>query len=327
MFSNCNSLKELNLSSFDTSNVTNIDSMFYACDSLSELDLSNFNLCNVTSGSLALSGFSMEINKIYTPVNLKISISLPYYLGIYINKWYMPDGTEISELPQNLDYSVEIERKTITSSTSKPTQEVTPSSGSSEGSSSSGNGSSSSDSSSGGGLTLSEAAGKSEPIIGTSKGWNSLSSEIDNAIASATATDTTAIVNINLNGTDTIPATAITAIAGKNVILALVVDANTLVTIDGSQLTTADVSEVKLVSGKTADGNATLNVRADNLDLQKNIVVYSYIGIDKVGSEAILNFVDVDQSLIEFRTSHVADNGFVAFVTHLVNANYEITVK
>ena len=48
MFSGCSSLKELNLSNFNTNKVTNMDSMFYKCSSLKEINLSNFNTHNVT---------------------------------------------------------------------------------------------------------------------------------------------------------------------------------------------------------------------------------------------------------------------------------------
>ena len=47
MFSNCSSLNTLDLSNFNTSNVTNTSGMFYSCSSLKTLDLSNFNTSNV----------------------------------------------------------------------------------------------------------------------------------------------------------------------------------------------------------------------------------------------------------------------------------------
>jgi len=47
MFSGCSSLKELNLSNFNTNNVTDMRSMFSGCSSLKELNLSNFNNNNV----------------------------------------------------------------------------------------------------------------------------------------------------------------------------------------------------------------------------------------------------------------------------------------
>jgi hypothetical protein len=173
-----------------------------------------------------------------------------------------------------------------------------------------------------------------QPTIGNSTGWDSLANAVDKAITDAVANaaitataTTTAVVNINLNGVDTVPATAINAIAGKDVVLSLSVDAKTLVTIDGSQLTAADVADVKLVSGKASDGSATLNVRTGNVNIEKSIVVYSNIGADKVGSEVSLYFVNADQSLVEFRTSPVYENGYAAFNTPLVNANYKIAVK
>ena len=48
MFSNCSSLTGLDLSSFNTSNVISMDSMFQSCSNLINLDLSSFNTSNVT---------------------------------------------------------------------------------------------------------------------------------------------------------------------------------------------------------------------------------------------------------------------------------------
>lgn len=47
MFYNCKNLVTLNLSNFDTSKVTNMETMFYGCQSLVSLDLSNFDTSNV----------------------------------------------------------------------------------------------------------------------------------------------------------------------------------------------------------------------------------------------------------------------------------------
>ena len=49
MFNGCSSLKELNLSNFNTNNVTDMRYMFKGCSSLKELNLSNFNTENVAS--------------------------------------------------------------------------------------------------------------------------------------------------------------------------------------------------------------------------------------------------------------------------------------
>ncbi len=49
MFNYCTKLKQLDLSNFDTSNVTSIQAMFQRCESLEEVDLSSFDTSNVTS--------------------------------------------------------------------------------------------------------------------------------------------------------------------------------------------------------------------------------------------------------------------------------------
>ena len=68
MFRNCSGLTSLDLSGFDTSQVTDTDSMFYGCSSLTSVDLSGFDTSKVTEmgsmfyncsslTSLDLSGF------------------------------------------------------------------------------------------------------------------------------------------------------------------------------------------------------------------------------------------------------------------------------
>ena len=70
MFSNCHGLTYIDLSKFNTSNVTNMSSMFYNCNSLTYLDVSKFDTSNVTdmsfmfescnSKSLDLSNFNTD---------------------------------------------------------------------------------------------------------------------------------------------------------------------------------------------------------------------------------------------------------------------------
>ena len=48
MFWNSTLLESLDLSSFDTSKVTDMTAMFYNCSKLKKLDLDNFNMKNVT---------------------------------------------------------------------------------------------------------------------------------------------------------------------------------------------------------------------------------------------------------------------------------------
>ena len=49
MFNGCNSLTNIDLSNFNTQNVTNMYSMFCGCNSLTTIDLSNFNTQNLTN--------------------------------------------------------------------------------------------------------------------------------------------------------------------------------------------------------------------------------------------------------------------------------------
>lgn len=47
MFNGCSSLKELDVSGFDTSKTVNMGNMFSGCSSLESLDVSHFNTSNV----------------------------------------------------------------------------------------------------------------------------------------------------------------------------------------------------------------------------------------------------------------------------------------
>jgi len=49
MFSDCKSLKNIDLSNFNTQNVTNMNHIFFDCKLLTNIDLSNFNTQNVTN--------------------------------------------------------------------------------------------------------------------------------------------------------------------------------------------------------------------------------------------------------------------------------------
>lgn len=114
MFAGCNSLENLNLSNFDTSNVTSMGSygyiidiggMFAGCSSLSSLNLSSFDTSNVTD-MLDVFKNCTNLSTIYTPYNLKLSVTLP--IGNSTDRWYCSDGTTVIELPKNLSYSVEL---------------------------------------------------------------------------------------------------------------------------------------------------------------------------------------------------------------------------
>ena len=56
MFYGCSSLTNIDLSNFNTNNVTDMSWMFSECSSLTNIDLSNFNTNNVTDMSGMFSG-------------------------------------------------------------------------------------------------------------------------------------------------------------------------------------------------------------------------------------------------------------------------------
>ena len=61
MFKGCSSLESIDLSSFNTNNITNMSGMFSGCSSLKSIDLSSFNTNNVTDMSCMFIGcFSLK---------------------------------------------------------------------------------------------------------------------------------------------------------------------------------------------------------------------------------------------------------------------------
>lgn len=135
MFLGCQSLKTLNLQNFDTHNVENMNDMFRSCINLESINLSSFSIPKVgymaemfrwcrNLKSLDISSFDVssviriadfidecdKLSTIHTPYNLSTSVKLPVKSG---DTWYRSDGTKVTELPQNLDYSIVIGRNYI----------------------------------------------------------------------------------------------------------------------------------------------------------------------------------------------------------------------
>ena len=54
MFSGCSSLKDINLSNFDTNNVIDMSGMFYGCSSLNKINISKFKIKKNTNVSSML---------------------------------------------------------------------------------------------------------------------------------------------------------------------------------------------------------------------------------------------------------------------------------
>lgn len=111
MFQDCSSLSNLELSNFDTRSMTTVAGMFDGCSNLRSLDLSSFDMGNVDNNieyaTEMLSGCG-SLTTINAPRNLSRPTDLPIVEG---TAWYLPDGTQITQLPQNLSESVLIERR------------------------------------------------------------------------------------------------------------------------------------------------------------------------------------------------------------------------
>ena len=100
MFYECSSLTSLDLSSFDTSNAINMYHMFYGCSSLTSLDLSNFNTSSVTNIDYMFKNCSSLIsldlsgfNKILSNENSKTFSNCTSLIYLDISNIYFDLGT------------------------------------------------------------------------------------------------------------------------------------------------------------------------------------------------------------------------------------------
>ena len=78
IFAGCSSLTSLNLSSFNTANVTNMNSMFGICSSLTSLDLSSFNTAKVKS----MYGMFYKCEFLTTTINI-MNVNTSYSMTFY----------------------------------------------------------------------------------------------------------------------------------------------------------------------------------------------------------------------------------------------------
>ena len=93
MFSGCKGLTSINLSNFDTSNVTAMGSMFYNCTSLTSINLSNFDTSNVTAMGYMFyncKGLTSIDIRSFSSINLSncslMLTSVPSTCKVYVNK-------------------------------------------------------------------------------------------------------------------------------------------------------------------------------------------------------------------------------------------------
>lgn len=181
---------------------------------------------------------------------------------------------------------------------------------------------------SGSGSSSSAPAAAAEPVkevptVGNTKGWEALNTEIDAAVANAaTGTVSEAVINVNLNGASEIPAAVLQQIAGKEVTVSFATGEDVIVNISGDSLDAAATGTASISTVADKEGNANLQIRNTAADISKSIVIFQKA---KPGmEEATLYFVDADGTLIPFRKSIVYENGYLAFETPFVNANYVI---
>ena len=116
MFEGCMSLSELDLSNFDTANVTSMSRIFNGCSGLKILDLSNFDCSKLTYNDKMLSLVPLKqysqteefaATLIYTPRNVPVDCELPGVSSETIHaEWYDAKAEKYSCLPKNLDHSV-----------------------------------------------------------------------------------------------------------------------------------------------------------------------------------------------------------------------------
>lgn len=104
MFNGCSSVKSLDLSMFDTSEVRDMNNMFYGCSALETLDISSFDMSNVTSYTGMFLTPPSVLTTLKTPkINPITDIVLP-------RKMYAQDGTAYNYLPVTTGTSIELRR-------------------------------------------------------------------------------------------------------------------------------------------------------------------------------------------------------------------------
>lgn len=118
MFLECRGLQSLDVGGFNTSNVNNMEAMFSGCISLTSLDISSFDTANDVLYIVNLISTCDSLTTIQCPINLNKVVYLPDVPGTVWQN--LPDETELTELPQGLDYSA-----TLTRSNTSYTPEIT----------------------------------------------------------------------------------------------------------------------------------------------------------------------------------------------------------
>ena len=103
MFAECSSLESLDLSSFNTLNVKNMEGMFILCSSLESLNLSSYNnTSNVTTMDYMFYGcyslYELILSSLFTMENVQYYEDMfsNYYISITQNGVYLQDDIKNS---------------------------------------------------------------------------------------------------------------------------------------------------------------------------------------------------------------------------------------
>ncbi len=88
MFAQCYNKIELDLSCFDTKNVTNMKELFFQCQELKSIDLSNFNTENVTNME-SMFGECYKLNRldVSSLIQRKLIICIVCLYILHLNFW------------------------------------------------------------------------------------------------------------------------------------------------------------------------------------------------------------------------------------------------
>jgi hypothetical protein len=174
--------------------------------------------------------------------------------------------------------------------------------------------------------TSSTTTTESQPTVGSSSGWSAIDSEISKVISQPVTTDAVRALNVKLSNSDFIPASALKAVASSNVILSANIANDTVINIDGSQIDDSAASYTRFTSEETPNGETSLIVNTAGKDVTKNITIFKKMKPEDIGKIITLYFIDENGNRIPFRVSYVYENGYAAFETPFVHANYVITV-
>ena len=123
MFYDCNALKTLDVSGFDTSKVTEMRSMFEGCGSLTSLDLSGFDLIAMPDDKYGeVLGGCKKMEMIFTPYHVTANAKIGLPKEAAGDKWYRNDNQKVvSTLPEGLDHSIMLTRNKVTEAAARIT--------------------------------------------------------------------------------------------------------------------------------------------------------------------------------------------------------------